>query len=116
MASEGSILLSVGFKNNSNDCIESKFVTELKDLLSGINNQLFCKALGWYIHVHFKILASLSDQPERREMNYMMNDNTIFGARCSYAAGISSFRSSLVSCNKCEEGIKSNPEFLLNKK
>ena len=46
----------------------------------------------------------------------MMNGNSVFGARYSYAADIGSFSSSLVSCSECEAGIKSNPDFLLNKK
>ena len=62
--------------------------------------------MGWYVHVHFEILASLGDQPERGETNYMMNGNSIFGARYSYTADISSFSSSLVCFGEYEEGIK----------
>ena len=63
--------------------------------------------------MHFEILASLGDQPERREMNYMMNGNSTFGARYLYTANIGSFASCLVSCRECEAGIKYDPYFLL---
>ena len=66
--------------------------------------------------MHFEILAFLGDQPERREMNYMMNGNSTFGARYLYAANIGSFASSLVSCDECEASMKCDPVFFSNNK
>ena len=108
--------ISIGLKNDRHDCIEYEFVTELNNLRSGINNRFYCKVLGRYVHVHFGIFPSLGDQPERREMNYMMNGNSTFGARYLYAGNIGSFASSLVSCDKCDAIIKDDPIFLLNSK
>ena len=68
--------ISIGLKNEAHDCIERQFVDELNELKSGINNIYYSKYLKRNVHVYFEVIASLGDQPERREQNYLMNGNS----------------------------------------
>lgn len=48
------------------------FVKELGELSSGTNNTFYSMYHKRQMRVHFELIASLGDQPERRSMNYIM--------------------------------------------
>ena len=107
--------ICIGHKNACHDIVEQKFVNELNNLASGINNVFYSKQLSRYIHLHFKIIASLGDQPERREINCLLNGNSTFGGRYLYSANINEIKKNLVPCNSCYEGMKYDSLFLSRK-
>ena len=59
--------------------------------------------------MHFEILASLGDQSERREINYLMAGNSKFGARYLFAANIESMIEVLPPCKNCSEKLRNEP-------
>ena len=74
-------VISIGDKGSNHDAIETLYLKELKDLCNGINNVFFSKNASKEVKVHLEIIASLGDQPERRNINYLMNGNSTFGKR-----------------------------------
>ena len=103
------IPIAIGLKSESHDVVERYFVEEINELCSGINNQFYCARLKKNICVHFEIIASLGDQPERRELNYLSGGNSKFGARYLWSANITSMSSYLPPCQKCFEMLKNEP-------
>ena len=83
-------------------------VNELNELSSGKSNFFYSAALKKNINVQFRIIVALGDQPERRQINYLMNGNSLYGARYGYACKIGDLKSILPSCTKCEKAIRHN--------
>ena len=104
--------IAIGLKSNNHDDIERRFVEELLELGSGINNSFYCSAKKRYITVHFEIIASLGDQPERREINYLIGGNGKFGAHYLFSADIDAIRNVLSPCRSCTEKLQNNPKYL----
>ena len=52
--------------------------------------------------VYFQIMATLGDQPERRQLNYLMNGNSLYGSRYGYACKTIDLIHVLLSCEKCK--------------
>ena len=99
----------IGLKSSCHDSVEKRFVNKLIELGNGINNLFYSARLKSYVAVHFEIIASLGDQPERREMNYLMAGNSKFGARYLFAANIESMVRMLPPCKKCSEQLRIDP-------
>ena len=70
--------ISIGLKSSTHDIVERQFLNECKDLATGVGNQFYSTHKKRNVYVHFEIIASLGDQPERRSMNYMMLGNSIY--------------------------------------
>ena len=81
------------------------------DLNSGINNFFFSSQLQRNIRIHFEIIASLGDQPERREINYLAGGNSKFGARYLYAANMEELMDVLPPCTTCLTKLQKEPHF-----
>ena len=47
-------------------------------------------------------MISLGDQPERRQLNYLMTGNSLYGSRYGYASKIIDLIHVLPSCVKCK--------------
>ena len=77
------------------------FVQECSDLSQGKNNMFYSMQEKKNVHVHFEIIASLGDQPERRSINYLMLGNSTFFSRYRYAANVGSIWNHLPSCGYC---------------
>ena len=60
------------------------------------------------VMVHFEIICSLRDQPERRSINYIMNGNSLYCPRYGYAYSYSEIIDSIPSCEECFNGMLSN--------
>ena len=104
--------LSIGLKSSSHDCIEEKFIKECSELCSGKNNIVYCSRKNKNLHVHFEILASLGDQPERRSMNYLMLGNSTYSSRYGYAANVGAISRFLPPCDNCFTGMKNNVHYI----
>ena len=101
--------ISIGLKSDSHDAVEKQYVNELIELGNGINNLFYCARRKKYVTVHFEIIASLGDQPERREMNYLIGGNGKFGARYLFSACIESMVDVLPPCKNCYEKLRNLP-------
>ena len=64
-------LISIGLKGFDHDEIEKKYINEPIDLGSGNTELYFCIRLNKVVKIHFEIVCSLGDQPERRSINYI---------------------------------------------
>ena len=104
--------IAIGLKSDSHDIVERNFVEEINELSSGINNKFYCSRMKKHVSVHFEIIASLGDQPERRELNYLSAGNSKFGPRYLWSANISSMSTYIPPCEKCFEMLKISPIFL----
>ena len=92
--------------------IERRFVEELLELGSGVNNSFYCSRRKKHIKVHFEIIASLGDQPERREINYLVGGNGKFGARYLFSANIEAMTNVLPPCSSCAVKLQNIPTYL----
>ena len=90
--------ITIGLKLICHYAIETRFIDEIKDLSSAINNSFYTARRKKCVHMKFEIIDSLADQLKRREMNYLMGDNSIFGARYLFAANIDSMVDYLPPC------------------
>ena len=75
---EDTFLNSIGLKYSCHDYVERNFIEDTNELSSGINTCFYSVRRGKYVHVYLKVIVSLGDQPERREMKYLMGGNSTF--------------------------------------
>ena len=108
--------ISMGLKSNNHERIERMFVSELNELSSGINNEFYSTALKRRVLVHFEIIVSLGDQPERRPLNYIMNGNSNYAGRYGYGCKIADLTKTLPFCLKCRNQMKQNNTNVTQKK
>ena len=64
------------------------------------------------LHVHFEIIASLGDQPERRSMNYMLLGNSTHFSRYQYSANVGAVSLYLPPCENYVAGIKEDKHYV----
>ena len=103
--------ISIGLKSLTHDVVEERFLNECKDLAGGKGNQFYSTHKKRNINVHFEIIASLGDQPERRSMNYMMLGNSIFCSRFRFSANLKEIYQHMPSCNRCFTCLKKDVKF-----
>ena len=95
-------IISLGHIGCDRYNIEQKIVSELKELTKVDNNYFYSSALKKKVKVYFQIMVSLGDQPERRQLNYIMNGNSLYGSRYGYAYKTIDLMHVLPSCEKCK--------------
>ena len=66
------------------------------------------------VQVHFKVIVSLGDHPERRDINYIMSDKGLFSARFEYSVHLNKLKKYIPSCQNCILKIRNDPSFLLS--
>ena len=92
--------------HDNHDHIEECFISELNELKSGSNNSFFSKKLNKFVKIHLELIASLGDQPERRNMNYMLNGNSNYCARYGYSCNMYEIKENLPLCEDCYHLLK----------
>ena len=63
-------------------------IKKLTDLRNGKGNVLYSKALNKNAHVHFEVIVPLGDQSEKRDINYIMNGNSLFSSRFGHSTNL----------------------------
>ena len=63
--------MMIRLKQRNHDFVNF-FVKKLGELSSGTNDTFYSMYHKQQMRVHFELIASLGDQPERRGMNYIM--------------------------------------------
>ena len=63
------------------------------------------------VKVHFEIIASLADQPERRSMNKIMLGNSLFLSRFRYLGNLKKIGKYLPPCVDCLKSMRKHEEF-----
>ena len=61
--------ISIGLKASEHNTVEYIFIQECDEFAHGKNNIFYYMRQINYVYVHFKIIASLGDQPEMRSIN-----------------------------------------------
>ena len=105
--------IMIGLKQQKYDYVERMLVKELGELSSGSNNTFYSTHHQRQMKVHFEIIVSSGDQPERRSLNYIMGGNSKFGAGFVYLGNIEAIKFHSPSYRRCLSNIRSNPTFLL---
>ena len=103
--------ISIGLKASNRNLIEEIFVQECIELSNGINNVFYYMQERRNVVVHFDIVTSLGDQPERRSMNYLMLGNSTFSLRYGYASNVGAIWQYLLLCSICHNAMENNPLF-----
>ena len=94
--------ISFGPKGVSHEIVECHMVKELKHLQSPNEHNLFYYyRTQSMVRVHFEILISLQDQPERRGCCGLMLGQGSYAARWGYSCNFNAVSHSIVSCDKC---------------
>ena len=62
------------------------------------------------MQIHFRIIASLRDQPERRAINKMMLGNSSFVPRFRYSANVKRIAQYLPPCIECLQSMRNNKD------
>ena len=104
--------VSIGLKSDNHDVIEHRFINDCADLRNGKNNIFYYMREKRNIYVHFELIASLGDQPERRSMNYLMLGNSTYLSRYRYIANVGAIWRNLPCCVDCYNGMRKYPHFL----
>ena len=60
----GGYPISFGLKNDNHYHIEERFIVELDELKSGLNNTFYSKKMNRIVNVHLELIPSLGDQPD----------------------------------------------------
>ena len=102
--------LCIASKSANHEAVEKLYVKELQELSTGKNNIFYSMNLKKYVHVHFELIMSLGDQPERRNMNYIMLGNSSFASRFRHSCNISEIQEFMPPCNSCYFTLKYQPE------
>ena len=104
--------VSIGLKSDNHDVIEHKYIKDCTDLRYGKDNIFYYMREKRNIHVHYELIASLGDQPERRSMNYLMLGNSTYLSRYRYIANVGAIWRNLPCCVDCYNGMKRYPHYL----
>jgi hypothetical protein len=93
--------ISFGPKGSDHDIVERMFQEELQDLQKG--SLMYLEKYGKYVMVSVKLVATLMDQPERRNRNKVVAGNAKYGARFGYSCDFMHLKERLPSCKQCAE-------------
>ena len=78
--------ISIGHKGDDYNVIKELYLLQLRDLGSEQNNKIYSWTLKKDIRVHLELIVTLGDQPERRDINYLMNGNSVYGSRYGFSS------------------------------
>ena len=70
---------------------------------------------NYNIHVHFKIVAFIGDQPEQGLINYSMLGNSKFGSRYLFSVDIEAIANYLPMCESCLNKARHNKQYIAKK-
>jgi hypothetical protein len=95
---------SIGSKGISHDGVEKKISEQLLEL-QDVNNTrpYYVGGNNKSMQAYFEVLATLTDQPERRSSNYLGAGNGTFTARALVSANHYALKQYLPSCRKCRK-------------
>jgi hypothetical protein len=98
--------IAVGLKKASHEAVEKKFAEEIASLSQQTStNEIYSKRDKRMVIVFVAILASLMDQPERRDMCCLTLGGSCFGGRWRSAFNIERRWKLLLSCVACKEQL-----------
>jgi hypothetical protein len=98
--------IAMGLKKASHEDVEKKFAEEVASLSQqSSTNDMYSKRDKRMVIVFVEILASLMDQPERRDMCCLNLGGSCFGGRWRFAFNIEQFWEFLLPCVACMEQL-----------
>ena len=94
--------MSFGLKEKNYQIVEELMLNEMKELSSADSNTMFYhKGTNSMVRVHFELLLSLQDQPERRSCSGLMYGSGTYSARWGYSCNFIEIQRNIVSCKSC---------------
>ena len=103
--------ISLSYKGKDHDVIERQYMNELNELEFRSSYLYYCKRLNKMVRVHFEIICSLGDQPERRSINYIMDVNSLYCPKYEYACNYTEIMDIITSFEECFDGMLSDDKF-----
>ena len=101
--------VSFGIKDNCHQIVENHMYDELS-LLSDPRkcNMFYNRQTDSMVRVHFELLISLQDQPERRHCTgILLGNSRNYAARWGFSCNLSAIKSRIVSCSQCLQQLMS---------
>ena len=93
-------VIAVGPDHADHRVVEAQFKQEL-DYMRDNDLHIHSKAHGGFLSVHVELMATLADQPARREANWLSHGNGTYGARFGVAADLHSLMAGVPACEDC---------------
>lgn len=94
-------VIAIGKKKCNHDAIEQRIINDLDLLKSGTLPPFYVGPMKKSVHMHFELMATLQDQPERRSANHLMAGNSTYAARWGVTADHKFLHDVLKACNRC---------------
>jgi hypothetical protein len=91
--------IALGMDSDSHGDVEELFAQELQALRKGESNVFYHGGLKCNFHVYIELLASLQDQPERRNANHVMLGRSTYTAQWGLLLDFAAVASAIPGCN-----------------
>lgn len=102
--------IAVGKKGICHDEVERKINDDLEQLQNGTLPPFYIGGAKCTVHVHFELLATLQDQPERRSANHLLHGNATIAARWCVSGDHTYLYDRLRCCQSCLEVMRKRYE------
>ena len=93
-------VIAVGPDHVGHRVVEEQFQQEL-EYMKQQDLRIYSKAHCAFVSVHMELMATLADQPARREANWLSHGNGTYGARFGVAADLHSLMVGVPACEDC---------------
>lgn len=101
--------ISFGVNDNFHQIVENCMALELQTLSDHTQSNMFYhKRTDRMVRVHFELLMSLQDQPERRSCTDLLLGNGLYAARWGFSCNFGAIKHRLVSCSQCLRMLMTN--------
>ena len=102
--------IAIGKKNQCHDEVERKINNDLEKLQNGTLPPFYVGRVKCAVHIHFELLATLQDQPERRSANHLLHGNATLAARWGVSADHTHLIERLRCCPCCLQLMRTRYE------
>ena len=101
-STDNTYVIAIGRKGTSHEEVERLFANELKTLVGNSDaNMFYCGKIKRQVRVHFQLIASLQDSPERRGANCVSLGGSTYTAVWGMAMDLNAFSEGVPSCINC---------------
>lgn len=103
-------VVAIGKKSKSHDEVEQRINDDLEQLQSGTLPPFYLGTAKCAVHIHFELLATLQDQPERRSANHLIAGNGRLSARWCVSGDHTYLYDRLRCCATCLQVMRKRYE------
>ena len=102
--------IAIGKKGKCHDEVERKINNDLVQLQNGTLPPFYIGGAKCDVHIHFELLATLQDQPERRGANHLLLGNATIAARWCASGDHTYLYDKLKCCTTCLQVMRKRYE------